>query len=83
VVQSVVGKSLSLVMTQWVRHLAEARVNHPAETQKQYWRISLHYPFLDNLITNLNHVFLNRKTASMDFDRQEFLKIVQDLPFVS
>jgi hypothetical protein len=41
------------------------RVNHPAETPKQYWRISLYYPFLDNLITNLNHVSLNRKTASM------------------
>jgi hypothetical protein len=34
------------------------RVNHPAETQKQYWRISLHYPFLDNLITSLNHVII-------------------------
>jgi hypothetical protein len=42
-----------------------ARANHPAETPKQYWRISLYYPFLDNLITNLKHVSLNRKTASM------------------
>ena len=27
------------------------RANHPAETPKQYWRISLYYPFLDHLIT--------------------------------
>ena len=39
------------------------RTNHPAETPKQYWRISLYYPFLDSLITNLKHVSLNRKTA--------------------
>ena len=30
-------------------------VNHPAETPKQYWRISLYYPFLDNLIMNRFH----------------------------
>ena len=41
------------------------RANHPAETPKQYWRISLYYPLLDNLITSLKHVSLNRKTASM------------------
>ena len=29
------------------------RANHPAETPKQYWRISLYYPFLDHLITEL------------------------------
>ena len=33
------------------------RVNHPAETPKQHWRICVYYPFLDNLIMNLNHVF--------------------------
>ena len=33
--------------------------NHPAEAPKQHWRISLYYPFLDNLITNLKHVSLN------------------------
>jgi hypothetical protein len=41
------------------------RANHPAETPTQYWRISLYYPFLENLITHLKHVSLNRKTASM------------------
>jgi hypothetical protein len=29
------------------------RANHPAETPKQYCRISLYYPFLDHLITEL------------------------------
>ena len=29
------------------------RANHPAETPKQYCRISLYYPFLDYLITEL------------------------------
>ena len=27
--------------------------NHPTETPKQYWRISLYYPFMDHLITEL------------------------------
>ena len=30
-----------------------SRANHPAETPKQYCRISLYYPFLDHLITEL------------------------------
>jgi hypothetical protein len=29
------------------------RANHPAETPKKYCRISLYYPFLDHLITEL------------------------------
>jgi hypothetical protein len=39
------------------------KANRPAETPKQYWRISLYYryPFLDNFI----HVSLNRKAASI------------------
>ena len=37
------------------------RANHPAETPKQYWRISLYYPFFDNLITKLKHVSLDRR----------------------
>ena len=28
-------------------------MNHTAEAPKQYWRISLYYPFLDHLITEL------------------------------
>jgi len=28
------------------------RINHTAETPKQYWRISLYYPSLDHLITD-------------------------------
>jgi hypothetical protein len=41
------------------------RANDPAETPKQYWRISMYYSYLDNLITNLKHISLNRKTTSM------------------
>jgi hypothetical protein len=29
------------------------RANHPTETPKQYWRISLYYPFMNHLITEL------------------------------
>jgi hypothetical protein len=29
------------------------RANHPVETPKQYCQISLYYPFLDHLITEL------------------------------
>ena len=31
-----------------------SRANHPAKTPKDYWRISLYYPFLDHMITELD-----------------------------
>jgi len=37
------------------------RANHPAETPKQYCRISLYYPFLDHLITELESCLLKSK----------------------
>lgn len=30
------------------------RANHPADTHKHYWRISLYYPFLDHMIMELD-----------------------------
>ena len=41
------------------------RANHPAETPKQYCRISLYYPFFDHLITELESRLLKSETASM------------------
>jgi hypothetical protein len=30
-----------------------ARANHPAETPKQYWKVSLYYAFIDHMIMEL------------------------------
>jgi hypothetical protein len=38
------------------------RVNHTAKTPKQYWRISLYYPFLDHLITELESSLLTSES---------------------
>jgi hypothetical protein len=37
------------------------RANHPADTPKQYWRISLYYPFLDHMIMELESRLLKSK----------------------
>ena len=46
------------------------RVNHTAKTPKQYWRISLYYPFLDHLITELESSLL---TSESHFHTQHLL----------
>jgi hypothetical protein len=56
------------------------RVNHSAEAPKQYWRISLYYPFLDHLITELESRLL---TTENRFHAQHLLpravdKIIND-----
>ena len=46
------------------------RVNHTAEAPKQYWRISLYYPYLDHLITELESRLL---TTENRFHAQHLL----------
>ena len=39
------------------------RANHPTETPKLYWRISLYNPFLDHLITELESCLLKSENS--------------------
>lgn len=50
-----------------------SRANHPADTPKQYWRISLYYPFLDHMIKELDSRLLKSENR---FNAQYLLPCV-------
>ncbi|XP_061181206.1 zinc finger MYM-type protein 1-like [Saccostrea echinata] len=41
------------------------RANHPADTPRQYWRISLYYPFVDHVIMELDSRLLKSEDRFM------------------